>query len=113
MKEQSAKAKRRLGKEARTVEAMVRIWCADRHGGTALCEECAALLEYTSTRVSRCPHGEHKPACKDCAIHCFREPQRGDMQQVMRYAGPRMAKKHPLMALQHLYVRWKAKKRKK
>ncbi len=104
------KTQRRLAFEARTVRAMMRIYCRDHHGGDSLCPDCQALLEYSEKRVSRCPHGIEKPNCKDCPIHCFREPQRSEIHAVMRYAGPRMLGKHPIMALHHLYVQWRRRK---
>ncbi len=108
-KEHDEKTQRRLRREAETVEAMIRIYCRDKHGGS-LCEECAALRDYSVHRVSRCPHGLAKPNCKDCTIHCFREPNRTHIHEVMRYAGPRMLRRHPLMAIRHLWVQWKTKR---
>lgn len=108
--EPDKKTQRRLEREARTVRAMIHLYCEDHHGGAPLCAECRELLEYAEKRVLHCPHGIDKPNCKDCLIHCYREPRRTQIHAVMRYAGPRMMRKHPLMALHHLYVQWRRKK---
>jgi len=102
---------RAIALEKQTVEAMVRIYCADhvatdgtpdlRHDG--LCEGCRALLAYSHERLDRCPYGEAKPSCKACPIHCYRPAERQAMRQVMREAGPRMLWRHPWLAVVHLW----------
>ena len=71
-----------------------------RRGG--LCEECAALLEYARARLDRCPYGLDKPTCAKCTTHCYKPAMREQVRAVMRYAGPRMVKEHPLLAAAHL-----------
>lgn len=95
-----------IRRDAATVTAMVRVYCAGRHGtgGTALCGPCDALLAYASARLARCPFGAEKTTCRDCAIHCYRPQERAAMREVMRYAGPRMLLRHPLMAVRHLWI---------
>ncbi len=94
---------RRLAREARTVEAMVRMYCRDRHGdGEELCPACRELLAYAWRRLERCPFGEGKTTCARCPVHCYKPDMRERMRAVMRYAGPRMLLSHPLLALQHL-----------
>ena len=93
----------RLSREKRTVEAMVRIACRGRHGTQGeLCEECEKLLAYAFDRLAKCPFQESKPTCADCPIHCYRPDMRDKIQLVMRYAGPRMLLRHPLLAVAHL-----------
>ncbi|MFN7887162.1 MAG: nitrous oxide-stimulated promoter family protein, partial [Betaproteobacteria bacterium] len=93
----------RLARELRTIEAMLRIGCRDRHGGGApLCAECAALAEYTARRLAACPFGETKPTCSNCQIHCYGPREREAVREVMRYAGPRMLLRHPVLALRHV-----------
>jgi len=43
----------------------------------------------------------HKPTCARCPVHCYRPAMRTEVQQVMRYAGPRMLWRHPWLALRH------------
>jgi hypothetical protein len=94
---------RRFARERRTVEAMIRLFCTDRHGSSQeLCAECAELWDYVQLRLERCPFHENKPVCSKCPIHCYQPARRTQIQTVMRYAGPRMLKRHPILAVRHL-----------
>ena len=89
--------------EARTIAAMVRIYCRAHHGEkTRLCAECAGLLEYAEERIERCPFGAEKPVCNQCTVHCYKPEMRERVREVMRYAGPRMMAHHPILAVRHL-----------
>ncbi|MBK9065004.1 MAG: nitrous oxide-stimulated promoter family protein [Acidobacteria bacterium] len=86
---------------------MLHIWCEAhplhvrvRYGG--LCAGCDSLLDYASYRLLKCPYGEEKPTCKKCPIHCYTRAKRDLMQEVMRFAGPRMLLRHPILAYHHL-----------
>lgn len=75
----------------------------DHHGTKdALCSECRELLEYAEVRLDRCPYGEEKPTCNKCPIHCYKPEPKEQMRLVMRYSGPRMLLKHPILAVRHL-----------
>jgi hypothetical protein len=89
--------------EARTVAAMIRIYCRAHHGGSGtLCEGCAHLLTYADERIEKCPFGTAKPACNTCTVHCYQPDEREQIREVMRYAGPRMLWRHPFLAVRHL-----------
>jgi len=95
----------RLARELKTIRAMVRIFCRDHHGvaaSGALCVECAALLNYATRRLDRCVFGDDKPTCANCKVHCYSAAMRERVRDVMRYAGPRMVWRHPLLAAVHL-----------
>jgi hypothetical protein len=81
---------------------MVEMFCADHHGGGELCDACAELAGYADRKLDLCPYGPDKPTCSNCPIHCYRSEPRERMRQVMRYAGPRMLKTHPVLAVLHL-----------
>lgn len=82
---------------------MMAIFCHDQHGeGPGLCDECRGLLAYAHRRLDACPFQEHKPACNHCAVHCYSATMKERVKSVMRYAGPRMPLRHPLLALMHL-----------
>ena len=96
---------RRLRRERQTLEAMVRLYCGGRHGGQGeLCIECAALLEYAQVRLQKCRFQEHKTTCAKCPVHCYRPEMRDKVRAVMRYAGPRMLHRHPLLTLYHFHA---------
>jgi hypothetical protein len=92
----------RLAREARTVDAMVALYCRANHGGDVLCGECAALREYARARLRHCPFGADKGTCAKCPVHCYGPDMREHMRLVMRYAGPRMLAHHPVLALRHV-----------
>jgi hypothetical protein len=81
---------------------MIEMYCGDHHGGDELCRECAELADYADRRLDLCPYGPDKPTCTNCPIHCYRPEPRERMREVMRYAGPRMFRKHPYLAVMHL-----------
>jgi hypothetical protein len=92
----------RLLRELATIEAMTRIYCADHHGCSGLCEECRALIDYAAKRLAVCPFGADKPVCAKCQVHCYGPAMREKVREVMRYAGPRMMWRHPWLALVHV-----------
>lgn len=93
---------RRLEREYRTIECMVDIWCTAHHEPPASCAECREFLDYAHARLAKCPYGEDKPTCAKCPVHCYKKRQREQAREIMRYAGPRMAWKHPWLALLHM-----------
>lgn len=93
----------RIAREKQTILAMARIYCRDHHGMTGeLCSECTALLDYAKRRLDTCPFQEEKPACNHCQVHCYSTKMRERVKDVMRYAGPRMLLRHPVLSLYHL-----------
>ena len=95
-------AGKRLNREWKTMEAMIKIHCRDHHGATAaLCVECQGLSDYASVRLERCRFGAEKPTCAKCPVHCYQRARREQVKAVMRYAGPRMVWEHPVMSLRH------------
>ncbi|MED5505099.1 MAG: nitrous oxide-stimulated promoter family protein, partial [Pseudomonadota bacterium] len=93
----------KLATELKTVKAMVEVYCKDHYGTRGeLCSECRELLEYAEVRLDRCPYGEDKPTCNQCPIHCYKPEPKEQMRLVMRYSGPRMLLKHPILAIRHL-----------
>lgn len=94
----------RRSREFATIRAMLRMYCRAHHGsghGT-LCRECAALHDYAHRRLQRCVFGEEKPTCATCTVHCYKTSMREQVREVMRWAGPRMLRRHPVLAVRHL-----------
>jgi hypothetical protein len=90
--------------ERKTVEAMIHIYCHDQHKThDKLCPECNKLFDYTKRRLDRCPFQENKTTCANCKVHCYKQAMRKKIKDVMRYSGPRMSYRHPLLALVHFF----------
>lgn len=89
--------------EKETLSAMVRIYCSGHHhqGGKDVCDDCRELLAYAFARLDKCKFGGEKPVCSKCSVHCYKPEMRQKVRRVMRYAGPRMLFRHPLMAIGH------------
>ena len=93
----------RLSREKKTIQAMLRLYCRHHHAATkALCAECAKLEDYALKRLESCPYGEEKATCARCLTHCYKPAMREEIRKVMRYSGPRMLWRHPVLAILHL-----------
>jgi len=91
-----------MTREERTIEAMVEIYCREQHGaGSELCSGCRELLAYSRGRLEKCRFQEKKPTCANCPVHCYRPAMREKVKEVMRYSGPRMVSRHPVLAFFH------------
>ena len=95
---------KRIDKEQKTIGIMIQIFCGTNHktGRKCLCPACTELLDYAKERLNKCPYGEDKGACSKCKIHCYKPDMRKHINEVMRFSGPKMARKHPLLAINHL-----------
>lgn len=94
--------KNRMTRERSTVEAMLKIYCRNRHGSRdKLCPDCKELLDYAKQKLDRCPFQEGKTTCGNCRVHCYKPDMRDKIKEVMRYSGPRIVYRHPLLALSH------------
>lgn len=96
----------RIDREKKTLGAMVAIYCRGLHGAAkgrsgGLCDDCRVLLDYAQRRLDACPFGESKTTCAKCPIHCYSPKMKEKARAVMRYAGPKMLLRHPILALRH------------
>ncbi|MGN6555534.1 MAG: nitrous oxide-stimulated promoter family protein [Verrucomicrobiota bacterium] len=92
----------RLAREWRTMTLMIRIYCRGQHGcGDKLCVDCQQLEDYAAVRLDRCRFGTEKPTCATCPVHCYQKLRRDQVKAVMRYSGPRMLWRHPILSLFH------------
>lgn len=64
--------------------------------------EKADLIAYVGDKLKSCPHGDAKPFCSSCKIHCYDKDHRMKIKKVMKYSGPRMIFYAPGEALRHL-----------
>jgi hypothetical protein len=95
----------RLQREYKTVAAMISIFCKSHHKLHDICGDCRELRDYALERLEKCPFGDDKPTCAKCPVHCYKPIMREKIREVMRYAGPRMIYRHPIMAIRHLFDR--------
>ena len=100
--------------DARTLQAMLGIYCRDKHGSPGeLCPQCLELFDYAIARLAKCPFGEKKPTCGQCTVHCYKPVMRERAREVMKYSGPRMMTAHPVLAARHILKGIMNKPRKK
>ena len=98
-------------REKELVSQMIALYCRRKHGGKALCPDCAALDSYARQRSDKCPFMETKTFCSNCRVHCYRPEMRERIRAVMRFSGPRMIFHHPVIALRHVIETRKEKRR--
>lgn len=101
-----------MQREYETLKAMIHLYCREVHQNneSGLCLSCKELLAYANSRLEKCPYSEDKPTCDQCPVHCYKPDRRKQIQEVMRYAGPRMIRSHPVMAVRHLMKKLKKPK---
>ena len=69
------------------LERFIGVYCRKKHGGDeTLLQECTALKNYAFEKLDKCPF-DPKPKCKDCRVHCYAEPYRTTMKEVMKFSG--------------------------
>jgi predicted amidophosphoribosyltransferase len=92
----------RMQRESHTIEIMVRLYCHGLHKSNRICTECQQLLDYARDKLDRCPFQEGKTTCAKCPVHCYKPEMRARIRAVMRYSGPKMILRSPLLAIYHL-----------
>lgn len=98
-------------REKELVSQMIALYCRRKHGGKALCPDCAALDSYARQRSDKCPFMETKTFCSNCRVHCYKPEMRERIRAVMRFSGPRMIFHHPVTALRHVIETRREKRR--
>jgi hypothetical protein len=91
----------RITREKKTLKFMIDLYCRKKHGGKEFCPECMEVSEYAGQRLEKCLFGEKKPVCGKCKVHCYKPDMREKIRGIMKYSGPRMALRHPVLALLH------------
>ena len=92
----------RIAREGKTIGVMISFYCRTHHQSNTPCLECAQLLEYALKALKRCPFQEDKTTCVKCPVHCYKRDMREKIRTVMRYSGPRMIYRHPMLAVFHI-----------
>ena len=97
----------RVAREGKTIKTMITLYCAHHHTNynhkkNHACPECDKLIAYSLGRLANCKHKDNKPTCGKCTIHCYRPDMQEQIKDIMKYSGPKMILRHPIMAIQHL-----------
>jgi hypothetical protein len=93
-----------LKREKETVSYMIDIYCKDHHKTASdLCPDCKQAKELVVLHLTKCPFQERKTACGRCGLRCYSPTSKTKVEAIMNYAGPRMALRHPGLALHHLW----------
>jgi hypothetical protein len=95
------KSNSRIEHEGKTVKTMIAMYCHSNHRSAGLCTECSELEEYATKRLDNCPFRGGKTTCTRCRVHCYKPEMRERIRVVMRYSGPRMIYRHPVLAIFH------------
>jgi len=94
---------KRIQREKRTVEVMIKMYCDHNHVNlNTLCSDCSELIDFANIRIDKCIFQDDKPVCSECQVHCYKKDMRDKIKAVMRFAGPRMLFKHPILGITHL-----------
>lgn len=87
-------------REIESFEKMLRLYCAHHHTSEP-CADCCQLLEKVRMVLANCPFGDKKPLCSRCSENCLDSRARITIADVMRYSGPRMLYRYPLLTILH------------
>lgn len=60
------------------------------------------LKDYAFKRIDVCPYMEIKTFCSQCSTPCYKQDMRDQIKKVMRYSGPLMIFKRPILTIKHL-----------
>jgi hypothetical protein len=102
-------AMNKIEQDKQTIRLMVGLYCRHRLRVCKIPDEYGQLIDYAEERLTHCRYGEIKPACKDCATHCYKPDMREKVREVMRWTGPRMIVYSPKAAFRHIWQRIKNK----
>jgi len=90
-------------REWQTLLIMTKMYCLSHHSDKDICIKCEDFLKYAKKRLENCKFGEMKPTCNKCPVHCYKKEMRELAKTIMRFSGPKMIRKHPYLALIHLW----------
>ncbi|WP_318393323.1 nitrous oxide-stimulated promoter family protein [Enterobacter sp.] len=93
---------KRIAREKLTIRKMIALYQAKSPAASTQAGHYDALYAYAEKRLEKCVFGEEKPACKQCPVHCYQPAKREEMKAIMRWAGPRMLWRHPILTVRHL-----------
>ncbi len=98
---------RKRQQEMKSMQEIITLYCHGkqhlREACAGLCPECQHIAGYARSRILGCPRMAEKSFCAVCPIHCYQKKEREQIRKIMRWAGPRMLLRHPLMTLRHIW----------
>lgn len=95
-----------------TLLGLFKIYCAHEHADKAegiendsLCPSCRVSLDYSLERTLTCKLKGSGQLCSSCPVHCFEPDQRENIRKIMRFSGPRLIWKSPLLAIRYVLLK--------
>ncbi len=96
--------------EKEVIEIMTKLYCKKQHGSKELCTDCSNLLEYACFRIDKCRYKETKTFCSFCKTPCYKPNMKEQIKTVMKYSGPRLIFKKPILVFNHVHETIKHKR---
>ena len=93
----------KIDRDKKVVKLMIELYCKHKLGVHQIPEKYLRLIQYANFKLEHCSWGKNKPACKDCPHHCYSLEKRKEIQEIMRWTGPRMLIWCPCAAFHHLF----------
>ncbi len=86
------------------MDVMIKMYCKSHHtiDNNDICKSCGDIRNYAFLRIDNCKFGADKPTCAKCPVHCYKKDRRAEIKEIMRYSGPRMLFRYPLLIFQHM-----------
>lgn len=83
---------------------MIKIFCKSNHSDdntyncNNLCNKCYDMQKYMHYRIDHCKQNNF---CAYCGTKCHPKDKSDYMKKIMRYSGPRIFKKYPIISIKH------------
>ena len=101
---------KKIRREIKTLEALISIYCEKNHRqSNGLCDQCQEIKVYAINKIKECPDQPDKPICESCSTHCYEPVMRERIKEIMRFSGPRIIWRHPILTIDHIMKKYKYK----
>ncbi|WP_087019152.1 nitrous oxide-stimulated promoter family protein [Thaumasiovibrio subtropicus] len=90
--------------EPHVIAAMIQQYCRRLHRGAVTCDECKALEEYVTLKISHCRSGRHKTACLYCDSPCMSDAKRLQLKHVITWSLDRIGWREPSIMLKYHWM---------
>ncbi len=100
-----------MRREIETVDAIIKLYCDKNHEQSkGLCDQCQEVRNYAIGKIENCPYQPNKPICKSCTTHCYEPAMREEIRKIMRFSGPKLIWRHPILTIRHMMNKRKQNK---